>query len=407
MWRYRAKDASGVTREGLLAFPTAQEAVQHLRDRNLTVIDLKQERNRGLLSRLGSLKTRLSQIGTVPLGERALFFRQMAALTEAGIVLGTALEVLEHQCSCPPLTRTIAHLRHCVNEGTPLSEAMKGHREFDQSVRALILSGEESGLLNRSLDQIALYLEQREGLRKRAFSAMTYPGVVLAFSLAALWLLVTRVIPQFQQVFQRMDIAMPPLTARVFGFSSWMIRRGPWLAGLLAALALALAVAHRFPWGRRLLDPLKLRCPLWGKLLRLAVMARSLQTLGILTASGVPILRALDLSAQAADNYEISQGFRTLADAALKGQSLGTMAQELEVFPPMTVQMIKVGEESGRLDAMILKAASWYRQDLEERIKKLTALVEPVLTLSVGLVVALVAVAIFSPVVSAIHSLSR
>ncbi len=408
MWHYRAKEADGETREGLLNFRGAEEVLRYLHNQGLTVISIEEERElKSFIQRFRALLKRLSQIGTVPLQELALFFRQLAALSEAGIVLGSALEVLERQCSCPPLVKIIGHLKRSVSEGSPLSEAMRQHSLFDKPLCALILAGEESGLLNRSLEQIALYLEQRESLRKKIFSAVTYPAVVMVFSLVVLWILVTRVIPQFQQVFERMDIPMPSLTEKVFAVSSWMIQNGLWMLLLFLAMVLVFLFMHRSAKARRFLDPLKLRCPICGPLLRLAVMTRGLQTLGALAASGVPILRALELSAQAADNYEISKGFRELCDAAVRGESLGLRADGLSVFPPMTVQMIKVGEESGRLDAMILKASEWYRQDLEERVKKLTAMIEPLLTVFVGAVVALVATAIFSPVISAVRTLSR
>nr|HPR90868.1 type II secretion system F family protein [Synergistaceae bacterium] len=259
--------------------------------------------------------------------------------------------------------------------------------------------------LDKSIERLATFLDKQDELRRKVISAVTYPAVVILFAFVILYILVTVVMPRFSQVFKGLNVELPRLTVAVFDFSNWMANY--WYIPALSFLVFLVTIVwmSRNKGTRPLIDRAKLRLPLVGDIIFKGIMARSNRTLSSLVEAGVPILRALDMTAEVSDNSVVSDGYALLHDSARKGGSLGDTAKNIKVFPVMIAHMMKVGEETGRLEEMLAKVADWFETELEEKIKRLTSILEPLLIIFVGGIVALVALAIFTPIVTAIQSM--
>lgn len=365
----------------------------------ITLVPRKEEKNEE------SFFARLKRIGTVPLRDKVIFFRQLATMIKAGVTLGNTLDILVDQTENLRLADSIRKIKMAVDGGLPLSQAMRTRREFTLLMVSIISAGEEGGKLDESIGRLATFLERQDGLRRKIITAVTYPAVVVLFALLVLYILVTVVMPRFSQTFNGLNVPLPPITVFVFEFSNWMVRF--WYIPLLLFLGIlgGAYMLGRNKHTRLVVDRIKLKLPLVGDICFKSVMARSNRTLASLVDSGVPILKALEMTAEVSDNAVIGAAYTTLRDAARKGASLGDAAKSIPVFPVMIAYMMKVGEETGQLETMLDKVADWFEMELDEKIKRLTSILEPLLLIFVGGIVAFVALAIFTPIVTAMQAM--
>jgi len=270
---------------------------------------------------------------------------------------------------------------------------------------SVIQAGEEGGRLEESIDRLATFLERQDELRRKIVSAVSYPVVVILFAFFILYLLITVVMPRFSQVFKGLNVPLPEVTLMVFDFSNWMAEF--WYIPLLAVVAFFMLIIwmNKNRQTRPYLDRVKLKLPILGDIFFKSIMARSNRTLASLVDAGVPILRALEMTSEVTNNDVIGRAYTVLRDAARKGASLGDITKNIHVFPIMIAHMMKVGEETGQLETMLDKIAGWFELELDEKIKRLTAILEPILIIFVGGIVAIVALAIFTPIVTAIQTM--
>ncbi|MBP5212354.1 MAG: type II secretion system F family protein, partial [Pyramidobacter sp.] len=386
---------------------TAQAAADELSLRGLLPVRIflaKEERSQGKSE--SSLWDRLSAVGSVPLRRKTLFYRQFAVLAGAGIPLGNVLTDLSRGESYRPLARRIEIARRCVAAGEPLNVALREARLADEMESALLAAGEESGKCAETLDMLAQACERQSRLRGRVRSAMVYPAFVLVLSGAVLAVMFRWVLPRFQDVFARMDMELPALTKALFHVSG---NFRLWTAAALLGVFLLTAAAlflRRIGRVRFLFDWLRLKTPVLGRIVRCSALSRGFRSLGVMLASGVPLLRALEFAGKASGNAVIEGAFDGMREAALHGAPLGSAAGKHAFFKPVAFQLMSAGERSGSLDAMLVKAAEWYESDLEEAVKRLGAALEPLLTLLVGGVAALVAAGLFAPVLQSVRELS-
>jgi type IV pilus assembly protein PilC len=282
---------------------------------------------------------------------------------------------------------------------------MRTRKEFNNLMVSIVRAGEEGGVLDKSLDRLATFLERQEALKKKIVSAVTYPAVVMSFAIGVVYILVTFIVPRFAQVFDGLGIDLPPVTTLTFNFALWMNKNWPFVLGGFVLFIVLVVVLNRNKNTKPYMDRLKLRLPLVGDIIYKAIMARTNRTLSSMVESGVPILMALEMTAEVANNYVIGKAYEDLKEAARRGQALGETAANTKVFPLMTAHMITVGEQTGRLEEMLGKVADWFELELDEKIKRLSSIIEPVLIMFVGGVVAIVASAIFLPIVGAIQAM--
>ena len=396
-FRYEAVDAGGITRKGVLNADSPRAARSDLRLQGLTPLNVEAiaaQVDESGVARSRGFGERLSQV------ELALFTRQLASLLEAGLPLEQAFTALLEQAERAYMRDLIASIRSEVMGGAPFSAALSRHpRDFAEIYRALVASGEQIGQLARVLARLADYIERRNALVQRVRLAFTYPAIVTVVAFAIVIFLLTYVVPQIVSVFANTKQKLPVLTTMMLAVSDFTRAYGIYVALILIALW--------FAWRRALRNPaLKLRwhawlldAPVYGRFERSLNTARFASTLAITTGSGVPILRALDTSRDTLSNVAMKTLVEDATASVREGASLARALSAQKYFPPMLVHMIRAGEITGELPAMLERAADSQQADLERRALTIAGLLEPVLILAMGLVVLLIVLAVLMPII--------
>lgn len=396
-FRYEAVDTGGVTRKGVLNADSPRAARADLRLQGLTPLNVEaiaaQVDDSGA-ARSRGFGERLSQV------ELALFTRQLASLLEAGLPLEQAFTALLEQAERAYMRDLIASIRSEVMGGASFSSALARHpRDFAEIYRALVSSGEQIGQLARVLARLADYIERRNALVSRVRLAFTYPAIVTVVAFAIVIFLLTYVVPQIVSVFANTKQKLPFLTIMMLGVSNFTRAYG-----IYVGLAL---VGAWIMWRRALRNhALKLRwhawlldAPVYGRFERSLNTARFASTLAITTGSGVPILRALETSRDTLSNVAMKGLVEDATASVREGVSLARALSVQKYFPPMLVHMIRAGEITGELPAMLERAADAQQADLERRALTIAGLLEPVLILAMGLVVLLIVLAVLMPII--------
>lgn len=393
-FEYQALDAGGAERRGVLQGDTARQVRARLREQGLTPLSVEavHERSGGRRS-FGGFRSRLG--GT----ELALATRQLATLSEAGIPLEEALGTCAEQVERPAARRVIAALRARVMEGHSLSGAMADFpNSFPELYRATIGAGEQSGRLDGVLARLADYTEARQSLARRTALSLLYPAILTLASIGVVGVLLGYVVPQLVQVFESLDTTLPLPTRILLAVSGFVGAHGTLLLLGIGAAVAAFALALRRPGFRRRWHALLLKLPIVGRLVRGAQTARFARTLSILTASGVPVLESLRISAQVMSNLPMRDAVRTAADQVREGASLNRALADSRQFPPMTLQLIASGERSGRLEQMLERAAVNAEREVETLVAAFMGALEPLLILLVGMLVLFIVLAILLPI---------
>lgn len=393
-FRYEAVNTTGATSRGVLQADSPRAARADLRARGLVPLAVEVI--------VGDVGTRRSfafgeRLSTV---ELALFTRQLASLLEANLPLEQAFDALMEQAERPYLRDLIAAIRAEVMGGSSLSDALARHpRDFADIYRALVASGEQIGQLAGVLSRLADFVERRNALVQKVRLAFTYPAIVTIVAFAIVIFLLAYVVPQIVSVFANTKQQLPFLTIAMLAISDF-VRHWGWLVALLAVTGFVL-------WRRSLRDPdVKLRwhrwlltAPLFGKFERSLNTSRFASTLAITISSGVPILRALQTSRDTLSNVAMRMQVEEATASVREGVGLARALSAHRHFPPMLIHMIRAGEVTGELPAMLNRAAQLQEQDLERRALTIAGLLEPVLILAMGVVVLLIVLAVLMPII--------
>lgn len=389
---YEAKARDGRTKKGTLAAANRQAAMEMLKSRGLTpnASSIK-ERKGGIGGRLPG--KRVKQV------ELLLFTRQMATMVNAGLPLLQSLDILAEQTEDVNFAKVIQTIAQDVEGGETFSEALRRHpRAFTDLFVSMVRAGEAGGDLDGVLLQLANYLEETAELKRRVRSAMTYP--VVAFSLILLMAtgLIVFVVPQFEQIFADLGGELPAPTKILIAVSNTMRSWRIFLViGGFIAVFLAMRVYSQTASGRYNLDKLKLRMPVFGKLLRKVAVSRFTRTLSTLTRSGVAILQAMEIVERTSGNEVFAKAIRESADAVRNGEPLADPLARTQEFPSMVTRMIGVGEKTGALEVMLAKIADFYDSEVKASVDALTSLIEPLLIMMMGVVVGGIVIALFLP----------
>jgi general secretion pathway protein F len=332
-------------------------------------------------------------------GEVSVVTRQLSTLLGAGITLVSALEALITQVANPLLKKIMAQIKESVNEGNSLAFSLSQHpKVFSQIYINMVRAGEASGSLDLVLDRLAEYSEHQQALRGRVKAALAYPIFMFLIGTLVLLFLVTVVVPQITKVFSDMHQTLPLPTLILINVSEFL--KGFWwllLAGLVVAIIL-LKQFRKTPKGSYIWDEIKIRVPIFGSIsLRLAI-ARFGRTLGNLLDSGVPLLTALEIVRNIVNNVLISDVIDNAMEEIQAGKSLAAPLSRSTWFPPMAIQMISVGEQSGELEKMLNKIADIYEREAESRITVMTSMLEPIMILVMALVVGFMLISILLPI---------
>lgn len=396
-FRYEAIDSQGSSSTGVLNADSARAARSDLRAQGLVPVSVEAIQNNadgGGRQRRSFFSERLSSV------ELALFTRQLASLLEAGLPLEQSLTALLEQSERTFIRDIIASVRSEVMAGAALSDALKQHPDdFADIYCALVASGEQIGHLARVLSRLADYIERRNALVQKVKLAFTYPAIVTVVAFAIVIFLLTYVVPQIVSVFANTKQKLPLLTVLMLAVSDF-VRVYGWLVALLGVSAFLLwRLALKNPEIKMRWHQWLLTAPVYGKFERSLNTSRFASTLAITTGSGVPILRALQTSRETLSNVAMRAQVEDATASVREGVSLARALSAHKYFPPMLIHMIRAGEVTGELPAMLERASNAQEQDLERRALTIAGLLEPVLILAMGVVVLLIVLAVLMPII--------
>jgi general secretion pathway protein F len=398
VYEYTALDKAGKNKTGIIDADSAVAARQKLRGTGIFPVEVKETAARPKDQPAGQV-TVSTLFKRVRPGEVSVVTRQLSTLLGAGITLVPALEALITQVANPLLKKIMAQIKESVNEGNSLAFSLSQHpKVFSQIYINMVRAGEASGSLDLVLDRLAEYSEHQQALRGRVKAALAYPIFMFFIGTLVLLFLVTVVVPQITKVFSDMHQTLPLPTLILINVSEFL-KSFWWL--LLACLVVAVILLKQFrktPKGSYIWDEIKIRVPVFGSIsLRLAI-ARFGRTLGNLLDSGVPLLTALEIVRNIVNNVLISDVIDNAMDEIQAGKSLAAPLSRSTWFPPMAIQMISVGEQSGELEKMLNKIADIYEREAESRITVMTSMLEPIMILVMALVVGFMLISILLPI---------
>jgi type IV pilus assembly protein PilC len=391
---YKVKDKSGKLVEGSLEAENSQLVVTKLRSMGFTPIEITQQGGVNVHKelKLPGLSDR------VKLKDVSVFSRQFATMINSGLSLLRSLYILAEQTESKPLAEIANQVRIDVEKGSSLSAALAKHpKAFNRLFVSMVRAGEIGGVLDSVLMRLADTIEKQVELRRKVKSAMTYPTVVAALVLVIVSAMLLFVIPMFEDIYKQLGGTLPPPTQFLIKISNFM-RTFWWL---IFGAEIGFAIWFR-RWinseeGRKKWDAIKLKVPIFGKLVRKTALARFSRTLSALVRSGVPILESLDIVAETAGNWVVASAVRDTQAAVKRGEPLSKRLEEHDVFPAMVVQMMAVGEETGALDEMLDKIADFYDQEVEATVDALTSLIEPLLIVVMGVCVGGMIISLYLP----------
>ena len=396
---YKVRDRTGTVLTGQLVGDSESLVVQRLREMGMTPVQVKQA-GRGLRMEINV------RPGRVKLKQVAVFCRQFATMVNSGLPILRALTILGDQTESKELSKILVQVRTDVEQGASLSTAMGKHpKAFSTLFLSMVKAGETGGVLDDVLLSLADQIEKEVELRRKIKSAMTYPIVVVCLVLLILGAMLLFVVPQFETIYASLDSQLPFPTRILLGVSEAF--RTYWYIVALGAVGAAFAFRRykRTENGRARVDALKIRVPLFGPLFLKVALARFSSTLGMLLRSGVPILQALDNVKETVNNRVIGAAVEDVKSSVREGESIAGPLGRHKVFPPMVVQMMAVGEETGAVDTMLDKVSEFYNNEVTATVDALTALIEPLLIAIIGGAVGAAVIALYMPMFDIINQI--
>lgn len=399
---YKARDASGKAVRGTLDAASKTELVDKLRKMGYMATSVA-ETFSGF-----KVESLLQNIKGISTEDMILFNIQLSNMINAGISILTSLDTLSRQISNRRLREAVGNIKRNIEAGTSLSESFSKYpRIFTELFVNMVKAGEASGKLDTVLAKYAVYYEHQADLKEKIKGALFYPAILLIAGIIVTLFIVTFVIPQFAMIFMKTGIDLPLTTLILYNLGTAL--KSYWYVGFLAVgiAAIAIHLYAKTDKGSMRLDRFKLKLPIIGPLYRKAAISRFARTLGTLTASGVPILESLDIVKEVVGNKVLAEKILEVRKTVEKGEHIAEHMKLCEEFPPDTVEMIAVGEESGSLDSMLNKISDFYDMSLGYTIKRLTAIIEPLFLLIMGCMIGFIMASMLLPIFDMIEILRR
>ena len=398
---YTGRSRAGQTVTGELIADTIDAAVALLRREQQILVTQ--------ISPVKEKKARAKKPGArgVSAQELAVFTRQFSVMIGAGLPLVQCLEILGTQAEDKRFGQVILATRADVEAGASLADAMKKHpKVFDSLFTNMIAAGEAGGILDGILKRLATYIEKAVKLKGQVKSAMVYPIAVIVIASVVVGAILWKVIPTFATLFAGLGADLPLPTRIVIALSNALVRFMPLIIAGIVGSAFAFRAYYATPGGRMTIDSIVLKLPILGLLMRKIAVARFCRTLSTLLASGVSILDALDITALTSGNAVVEQAIQTTRTSIERGETVAAPLRQTNVFPPMVVQMIGVGEATGALDTMLTKIADFYEEEVDVAVAGLLTLLEPVMIALLGGVVGGIVIAMYLPIFALIGELT-
>ncbi|MGQ0815987.1 MAG: type II secretion system F family protein [Gemmatimonadota bacterium] len=390
---YTARTATGDIQSGEREAKSRDEIVNFLRTQRLTPVKVEEK----VKKEGGGLAALMS--GGIATRDIVIFTRQFATMINSGLPLVQSLDILAKQSENKALQKVIGGVLYDVESGQTLADAMRAHpKVFTDLFVNMVAAGEAGGILDTILLRLATFLEKADALKRKIKGAMIYPGVIFSVAGIAVTVLLLFVIPTFQTMFESAGVPLPAPTQFVVNLSK-LLQAYWWAMGLsIVAFIVLLKQYYKTPGGQLVLDKVILNLPVLGNLQRKAAIARFTRTLGTLVSSGVSILDGLEITARTSGNRVIHDAIMESRNSIAGGETISEPLKRSGVFPPMVVQMINVGEQTGGLDEMLTKIADFYDEEVDAAVEALLAAMEPIMIVFLGVVVGGMIIAMYLPI---------
>ncbi len=400
----RVQDVKGNAKKEKIVAETISDARVALRERGLFVQDLKQDQGLAMNFDMKKFKTSMTKVSVK---DKAVFSRQFAVLVNAGVAMVRGLGVLSEQCTNPKLKAALLDISADVQQGMNLSDAMRKHPGcFDNLYVAMVQAGEVGGVLDEVLNRLAKLLEDVARLQNQIKAALSYPVVVGILATIIFIAMTVFLLPVFANIFKDIGVELPLFTRVMLSISAFL--RSPnvlILIILIPVCSFAYNQYYKTRVGRETMDRFALKVPLFGDLIQKTATARFCRTFGSLTRSGVPILTCLEIVRDTAGNQIIANAVDEARREIQTGGMISIALQREQVFPLMAIQMISIGEETGEIDQMLMKVADFYEDEVEQAVKALTSIMEPIMILFLGGMVGSILLSMYLPMFAVFEKL--
>jgi type IV pilus assembly protein PilC len=396
-YNWKGRTRGGRVQEGVLVAETKEAAIAALRKQQIIVTAVTEKGKEFALPKMG---------GGISKKEVAIFTRQFSVMIDSGLPLVQCLEILGSQQDNRTFQKILFQVRQDVESGATLADSLRKHpKAFDDLYANMVAAGEAGGILDTILQRLSTYIEKIVKLRSAVRSAMVYPLAVILIAVAVVWIILWKVIPTFATLFEGLGASLP-LPTRITITASHFIGSFWWL--IFLSIGLSIFLIHRYYQthsGRRQIDRLMLKLPVLGVVIKKIAVARFCRTLGTLVSSGVPILEALEITARTSGNSVVEDAIMATRTSVEEGKTIAEPLKATDVFPPMVVQMVAVGEQTGALETMLSKIADFYEDEVDEATANLLALLEPIMICFLGVVIGGIVISMYLPMFDLINKI--
>lgn len=400
---YIVKDAKGARVEGILKADTLDMAVDKLAKEGSTIISVKAAAEgafKGKLSLFDKIMLTIYKIRTgVSLKTLVFFTRQLSTMFSAGLTIEKAITDLEKEEKNKKFAKVLRRISDDIRKGYSLSESMEQHPGvFNPLYVALVKAGEVSGTLHTVLDELSDYLEKIEDTRRKVISAMAYPVFIMVFLVFVVWVMFYYIVPMFAGVYADFNAELPAPTRAAIAISNFIVNNVFLTILIVIGIVVAFFLVNLTDRGRYIMDSIKLKIPVIGKVIGNSIMSKFSRTFSILMAAGVPIMDTMELTENVVQNAVVEGGVRRARVMVKEGYGVANAFRKTGIFPPTLLQMIATGEETGDMDKLLGKAAQFYEKLVDSVIDRLTSLIEPLLIVIMAALVGSIIVVIYLPI---------
>lgn len=411
-YKFEALDTSGTEVKDQIDALNEEEAQQKIKQMGYFVTKLTATATatgkKGAKKKKSGKKEKSFVIGGVSNKMLCLFTRQFSTLQDAGLPVLRSLKILEGQMKPSALKNALIDVVDDVESGCTLSEAMSKHPKcFDRLYVNMVKAGEAGGALEVILQRLAEFKEKAQSLKRKVVGAMVYPCVVIMVAVAILTFIMVSIIPKFKKIFDEFGMKLPWATQKLIEISMWFADYW-WVLPLFPmGFYLLLKIIRMSSAGRYATDRILLWIPILGKIMEKTIVARTMRTLGTLVSSGVPILEALSIVKETANNMVFERCFQRVYESIREGETIAEPLRESGLVDDMVVNMIEVGEETGDLDTMLYKIADFYDEEVDTLVKSLISLLEPLMIVVLGFIIGAIVISLFLPLIKLLEGLSK
>ncbi|MEK9206890.1 MAG: type II secretion system F family protein [Patescibacteria group bacterium] len=390
--RYKAVSQEGKAIRGSVESKSPSDAATYLRQRNLIPIHITKETSPSILKKIPGF-------GKIKSKDLVLFTRQISSMLSSGLTLMKALEILKEQTANKTIQETLGGILLDLQEGMSFSDSISKYPEIFPTIYvSLVKAGESSGLLDKIFLRLANNLEKQQKLKNTVRSALMYPAIIITLMVVVMFIMMIFVIPQLTKLYDSLNAPLPAVTRFVVGISSFAAKFWPFIIGFGGALTYAFIRWKRTPKGQETLDKKILTLPIVGRIIKQTILSEFARTFGLLVGTGTLVVDALNQSADVTGNIVYEKSIKDIAKRVEKGVAVGEAMTYYPYYPALLIQLVKVGEETGKMDENLMKASEYFEEEVDQSVKTLTTAMEPIIMIVLGVGVGFLVFSVITPI---------